>query len=582
MKDIFKKGKNASFLSGRLLSCMISGTILGLMDCLLFFTDNAVSGRFLGEAALSGLTIMNPLTTFIIFVSVIIPLGTSSSIAYMQGEGNINGANKQFSQGLVFSLVFGILLSVLIGLFGSVAIQLLPVSKEIAGYAGKYCIGLILMPFFQFLNIYLYYIYVSQGYTNICVISSAVRLVLNIVLDFVLCSTWGTLGVGVATSVSYLASVLLRLIPLFRPKFSLRFSFCIDIKSLIKNAWNGLLLSADSISPVLFATIMNIIVIKFFQEKGYVVFSIILNIENICMSLYFCLSNAIQALICQYFVETNYVNIRRIMRYVAKYIVILSLIITGISLIFSNSIPVIYGVKENIVETAWAIRHYVPFVLFLGLSTLLSRYYVCIQYKLYGFGLLCFSSIILPVLCSTIGGKCFGMHGLWLGLGIGYIAAFFLNLVCTDLIKKKSNQNLDPILLFNVEAEARQLIFNVKNTQEEIMECVYEIDKKLKSIEGFSVVRRNRITLMVEENCMGILEKITNDVVNIEINIIWTEQVQEPFSLIIRNDFITPDSTDPNIKISSFRDYVLANMVVLSNDMYYLLKKEETTVAYKI
>ena len=58
--------------------------------------------------------------------------------------------------------------------------------------------------------------------------------------------------------------------------------------------------------------------------------------------------------------------------------------------------------------------------------------------------------------------------------------------------------------------------------------------------------------------------------------------MQETFSLIIRNDFITPDSTDPNIKISSFRDYVLANMVVLSNDMYYLLKKEETTVAYKI
>ena len=86
MKNAFKKKMNTNLLNNRLKFCMISGTILGLMDCLLFLTDNLVSGRLLGELALSGLTIMNPLTTFIIFASVIIPLGTAVSIAYSQGE----------------------------------------------------------------------------------------------------------------------------------------------------------------------------------------------------------------------------------------------------------------------------------------------------------------------------------------------------------------------------------------------------------------------------------------------------------------------------------------------------------------
>lgn len=582
MKNAFKKKMNTNLLNNRLKFCMISGTILGLMDCLLFLTDNLVSGRLLGELALSGLTIMNPLTTFIIFASVIIPLGTAVSIAYSQGEGNIENANKQFSQGMIISLVFGTLLSVFIGLFGSMAIGLLPVSKEVASYAGQYCMGLILMPFFQFLNIYLYYIYVGQGYENICIISSGVRLVLNIILDFILCSIWGTFGIGIATSLSYFASVLLRLIPLFRSKLRLRFKFYLNGKNIIKNIRDGLLLSADSISPVLFATIMNVIVLNLFHESGHIVLSIILTIENIYMSLFFCLANSIQALICHFYAEDNYVNIRKVIHYVSKYIIILSCVIAGFSLLLSNKIPIFFGIKENIEETIWAIRLYVPFVIFLGLTTLMSRYYVCIRHKLYGFGLLFFSSIILPVLCSIICSKFLGMRGIWLGLGIGYIVSFILNYAFTYLIKKKSNQHLDPILLFDLDIESRQLNFNLKNTQEEVMNCVYEIDNKLKNMNGLSLARRNKIILMIEENGMNIIEKIPNDDANIEINIICPKEIKEQFSLIIRSDHFIPDISNQDYVLSSFRDYVLSNMVLSSSDMYYLLKKKETTLVYKL
>ena len=73
-----------------------------------------------------------------------------------------------------------------------------------------------------------------------------------------------------------------------------------------------------------------------------------------------------------------------------------------------------------------------------------------------------------------------------------------------------------------------------------------------------------------------------NDDANIEINIICPKEIKEQFSLIIRSDHFIPDISNQDYVLSSFRDYVLSNMVLSSSDMYYLLKKKETTLVYKL
>lgn len=88
---IRKTGK--TLLSGRLLACAVSGTILGLLDCILSLTDHLVSGRLLGEHALSGLTVVTPFITLLTFINIIVPIGVTVAIAFAQGEGNAEKAD---------------------------------------------------------------------------------------------------------------------------------------------------------------------------------------------------------------------------------------------------------------------------------------------------------------------------------------------------------------------------------------------------------------------------------------------------------------------------------------------------------
>lgn len=557
--------------------------MLGVMDFVLFLTDYVVSGRFLGEEALSGLTVVNPLITFMTFVNIIIPASSSVAISYARGKGEKDRADKIFGQGIVISALAGLFWSVLLFALSSRIWDTAFISGEVTGHAVQYCRGLILMPFFMFLNTFLYYIHIGEGFEKVCVASSMAKLAVNISLDIVFCSIWGTYGVGIATTLGYMASLMVKLVPVFHKRFGLRFKPCADLKYLARAMTEGTILSADYICPVLFAAIMNMAVMIRLGERGLVIFSIILNIESLVMSLYSCLANSVQSVICQYHVEKNFIHLRRVMAYMMKYLVLISCLMSAFFIALAPMIPGFFGVNDSeaVKDTILAIRFYVPFVVFLGITTMLSRYYVCIRHRVYGFLLICFSSIGFPVIAQWVMGIIWGGKGVWLGLGSGYLLAFLVNFLCVRKIRDAMKGEYDPVLLFDTEAEKRQLSYDLKAVRNDIMDCVYDIDTKLAMIEGLNPARRNKIVLMAEENCMNILDKNPDNPADIEISIIRPADVRKQITLSIRSNSELTDLTADTDLIASFREYVLANVMVVSRDSFFVSRKSETLVSFK-
>lgn len=576
-----KTYKKRTLLSKRLRHCVVTGTVLGALDFILFMADFIVAGHFLGKDALAGLTLANPMITFLTFSNIILPAGTAAAIAYLRGRGDKDRANGLFSQGLILTVVLGLLFSVVL-FIGAFFFKDTSVSDNIDIHTSRYFTGLIPMPVFMFLNTLFYYIHVGEGFENVCIISSAVKLVVNITLNIVLCVFWGTLGIGIATTIGYLASLMVKAVPVIRRKLSLRFRAFFSLGELIKTAGLGITLSADYICPVLFSTLMNLSILFFFGESILAIFSIVLNIENLFLSISSCIGNSVQADLCHAYSEKNLKNIRAVMKYVLRYITVLLILLTAGLMIFADFIPGLFGLKDGnaAMECAAAIRCYAPFILFLGLNIVLSRYYVCIHHKLYGFTLITLSTVVIPFILQLVLGMVAGSPGIWLGLGAGYPMAFLLNLLLARSLGRRQHVVADPMLLFDVAAEKRQISYNLRSEQEEIMACVYDIDYRLKAMDGLSDVRRGKLVLMTEENCMKIREQNPGKPADIEISIIVPEDVGEPFNLNIRTDRNLTDPTDETIALRSLRDYLVSSVMLSSEDNFFVSNKMMTTLSF--
>lgn len=576
-----KSQQKQTLLSKRLRQCVVTGTVLGALDYVLFLADFMVAGHFLGKDALAGLTVANPLITFLTFSSILLPAGTAAAIAYLRGRGDTDRADGLFSQGLILTVGLGLLFSAVV-LMGAFVFRDTGMTDQVDIHTSRYFTGLIPMPVFMFLNTLFYYIHVGEGFENVCIVSSAVKLTVNITLNIVLCAFWGTLGIGIATTIGYLASLMVKAIPVIRKKLSLRFRSFFSFEELIKTAGWGFTLSADYICPVLFTTLMNASIIFFFGESILVIFSIVLNIENLFLSISSCIGNSVQADLCHAYSEKNLKNIRAAMKYVLRYIAGLLILLTAGLMISSGFIPGLFGLTDGdaAAECTAAIRFYTPFIVFLGLNMVLSRYYVCIQHKLYGFLLIMLSTVLIPFLLQLTLGITAGTFGIWLGLGAGYPAAFLLNLLLARSLGRRQPA-ADPLLLFDTAAEKRQLAYNIRSDQEEIMACVYDIDDRLRIMDGLSAVRRGKLVLMTEESCMEIREQNPGGPVDIEISIIVPEDAGEPFDLNIRTDSNLADPTDETAAVRSLRDYLISTVMLSSGESFFVSNKIMTTLSFR-
>ena len=145
-------------LHKRIRSCVAYGALLGIIDYALFLIDYAVSGRSLGEQAMAGITMVNPLITFLTFVSILIPSGSLAAIAYVKGKKDADDANRLFGQGVFISVILGAFFSVITYILASNYYEHIHISEEVSDYASQYCLGLVFMPLFMFLNTFLYFI----------------------------------------------------------------------------------------------------------------------------------------------------------------------------------------------------------------------------------------------------------------------------------------------------------------------------------------------------------------------------------------------------------------------------------------
>lgn len=502
-------------ISTRFVSLFKASMVSMLMTYILSFTDNVVAGQFMGEDAVAAMTIVTPLTVLLAFVSFLISDGLAMMVSYAQGNEDAGEVNRLFSLGIIFSIINGLLFTWILVSFQDELLSFWRISDHLMGYASRYYSGLMFIPIIFFLNVFIYTIFIAEGKENYCVLAASAQFISNIVLDLILCNFMGTFGIGIATVIGTLASLLIQIYYLTGERSQLQFHWYWDTKKILQNLLYSFYHSVGVLCLSILPVSLSAYVINRFGEENLIVVTIGVNILSLIISIYIGLIDCLKPMICQYYAENNLKSIEKTMNLGVNVCIIISVALTLLGIVFADFLPVLYGVEnsDKVALIATAMRYWLFFTVFLGCSCVYSNHYIYIDRMKYGAMLKILLLLVFPYIGMYIGGK-YSINGMWLGVGSAFFVAFAFNYFFIKFYKSDYT-----LLLLEKRRLKKQLSYDIDCTVDKVMQLTSKANDDLMNL-GMEDFLRNKVILFMEELGLNAVERSHNKPFQIEFSVI--------------------------------------------------------------
>lgn len=470
----------------RFRSVFIASIASMAISYVLILTDNIVAGQFVDDEAVAAMTLISPIMTLVLFLSYMVSDGLAMMFSYAKGRNDQQKANELFGMGAIVTALTGVAMTIILIAFREQILSMWEISPHMMIYADDYYQGLMFVALPCMLNIYFYTIYVAEGEENICVKASVAMFVVNVVLDVVLGFFIGVIGIGIATVVGNLVSFLFHVPYLFSENCQLKFVRYFDLRELCQGIFYSWYHSMDTLCLALLPIIFSEFVIFRFGESHLIVVSVINNMLTLLIAIYTGIVDCLQPMVCQYHAEGALHSVTKTMRLGIKSAVAVTLIIILFSLIFAEFLPGLFGVGRSepiYFEAVHAVRIFMPFTVFLGVTLMLGNYYIYVERLNLGAEVKLLLLLILPSAGMSAG--FFGMQMMWIGVGVSFIVA----LIVTRLLTRKEHD----LLLIDAEKISRQFSLDIPPKFESRAEFLSAVEKFFARI-NFDDGRKNFLT----------------------------------------------------------------------------------------
>ncbi len=257
----------------KLLPIQVAAVLAGTVNALV---DTVFTSRYLGEYAVAGVGFFSPVMT-IIYLCYVVLNGTQILCGRAVGRGKSDEVTSLFSTAAVSLAGYGVLLAALgFGLRVPLA-SLLGAEGAASGYLVNYFAGFMPGVPFLMLSCQTMMFLPCNNEIRVTYIVMGVMIASNTLMDFLMIHVlgMGTLGLGLASSLSYLISVLITLPRFFRKDKAYRLQLSAVRFSRMKEAVK---LGAPDISFNLGVTlrtyVMNLAVMNSIGAAGVAVLSV--------------------------------------------------------------------------------------------------------------------------------------------------------------------------------------------------------------------------------------------------------------------------------------------------------------------
>lgn len=204
------------FSKGSIISHMarlaIPMTIAQLINVLYNIIDRMFIGRLPVDAtnALTGLGVAFPICTITIAFANLVGTGGGPLFSIERGREDYAAAEEIMGCSFSLLVIFGIVISIIIGIFKEPLLYLFGASSATIGYASDYISIYLIGTVFVMLSLGLNFFINAQGFAKTGMATVSIGALLNVILDpvFIFKLNMGVKGAACATVISQLAAAL--------------------------------------------------------------------------------------------------------------------------------------------------------------------------------------------------------------------------------------------------------------------------------------------------------------------------------------------------------------------------------------
>ena len=354
MTQIDKRDLTHGPILKKVLIFAIPLALTSMLQQLFNAADVAVVGRFASKQAMAAVGSNAPVVSLLVNFFVGLSVGANAVIAKNIGARQENRVKKSVGTVMILAILCGVFVAVLGNIIARPLIDLLGVPAEVADYSVKYlriyCSG---MPFIMLYN-FEAAIFRSAGNTKTPLVSLTVGGVFNVIanLFFVVVLKMDVDGVAIATVLANVISSMILLFCLMKEQSWIK----VDLRKLRMDSQSMRAILAiglpSALQSMVFA-ISNLCVQSAVNSLGSDVMAAASAAYNIEIFIYFIINAFTQT--CVTFVGQNYgAGDYRRCRDVIRKIILISWIVTlvssGLLLIFMRQLLGLFTTEESIIE----------------------------------------------------------------------------------------------------------------------------------------------------------------------------------------------------------------------------------------
>ena len=568
MKLFGKRQK--TLMSGKFFSMLLGGTLTMLVVSVLLMSDSVIAGIFIGADAVAGVTLVTPMYSLAAFFGSVFALGVPIVYSERMGKFNKRGADLVFGFGLLMSIIVGVALFLLVLLFGDMYLQsshpLEAALAEARGYLRWMRFTILLFPLYNFMLEAVY----SDGDETMCTIASVVQGVGNIAVSILLSRFIGIRGIGLASFLFTVVSLLILFTHFLKKSNSLRLNLYFSI-SLLKTVTKYSIIDASS---YLFLSIQIAILNTFISTQfgaDHLILASVIMLSRELQLVFDGIGEAITPIISVYLGEECYSGVRSTYKLAERTAIVEGIAVTLIVLLCAPFIPVILDITDpGLIRLAVAeVRVLALGSVFVSLLYLLTSYYLLLEKVTLGLIVSAMRDVLLAIPLAVLLGKVFGVYGLFVGIAAASAVSYALVLV---YIACRYGRGNCPLLLGLMKSDIRSELFNLRTDPDQIIDLQTKVSTLLQKngIDRRTVVN---IELLIEELYMLIHEKNGGKAVLSECSVLFRP---EGVQIISKDEGVIFDISDEDAAITSLNAFVVASyMEKMGQNKRYL-----TTISF--
>ena len=422
----------------RFFPVFMGATVGVVLEIVAMLVDEIVVGHLFTDEVFASVNLIEPYTYFEVFLAYLIGVGGAALIVRAHGAGDQKRMSEIFSQTMILCGLVGIVLTLIYVIFTPQLVRFVADDPSVYENALAYFKVMRFYPLVDMFDTFIFtYVLYRGGFVHFYagIIS---RIGLNALLSWYLGSQMGLMGIGLASVISLLVALIIKLTFLFTKKHGLKFRWYLNAREALSIAWLGFPESALSIFIVVMELAVNAFTLSNYGAAGVAAVAVVINVFEFTLYLSEGISEYEIVAVNDSIGKNSSTSMERAIKITKRAAVIEGAALVGLILLASSVLPEAFDIDNPETARLAAVMLLIlaPTAIFICLTRITAIFY---QYTrriprtilLFGMAI-----ALLPSLFSLLFGT-ISMEWIAAGIAMGPLAAFVLMYGFVRLIKKE-------------------------------------------------------------------------------------------------------------------------------------------------